>query len=92
MKSVSDADREAEIDRLLGDKLLFDMKAPQAFGGPSPATLYRAVRANLFPVVRNGGRTRLTRVTMKKILLEGVGYIPWRPDGSDRNAIANVDA
>jgi hypothetical protein len=92
MKSVHNADREAEIDRLLGDKLLFGMTAPQAFGGPSPATLYRAVRANIFPVVRNGGRTQITRATMKKILLEGVGYIPWRPDGSDRNAIANVNA
>jgi hypothetical protein len=92
MKSVHNAGREAEIDRLLGDKLLFDMTAPQAFGGPSPATLYRAVRAKIFPVVRNGGRTQITRETMKKILLEGVGYIPWRPDGSDRNGLANVDA
>jgi hypothetical protein len=78
MKSVPDARREIDIDRLLGNKLLFDMTAPKSFGGPSPATLYRAVRANIIQVVRNGGRTRLSRATMKRILLEGVGFIPWR--------------
>jgi hypothetical protein len=90
MKPVPDARRQADIDRLLGDKLLFDMKAMQPLGGPSAPTLYRARRAGLLDTVKNGGRTSLTRETAKRILLEGLGFIPWRPDGSDR--IVNTDA
>ena len=68
----------ADLERILGDKLLFDLRAPQAFGGPSSPTLYRALNAGLLPVVKNGNRTMLTRATMKKILLKGLGAIPWK--------------
>jgi hypothetical protein len=65
-----------DLDRLLGNKALFDLQAPKTFGGPSSPTLYRALRAGLFPVVKNGNRTRITRETMKMILREGLGRIP----------------
>jgi hypothetical protein len=68
----------ADLERILGDKWLFDLRAPQAFGGPSSPTLYRALNAGLLPVVKNGNRTMLTRATMKKILLKGLGAIPWK--------------
>jgi hypothetical protein len=67
-----------DLDRLLGDKMLFDLRAPQTYGGPSSPTLYRAKRAGLLPVVKNGNRSMLTRATMKKILTEGLGPIPWK--------------
>jgi hypothetical protein len=65
-----------DLDRILGDRMLFDLRAPHTFGGPSSPTLYRALRAGLLPVVKNGNRTMLTRATMKKILTEGLGPIP----------------
>jgi hypothetical protein len=69
-------EEEALLERLLGDKALFDIRAPQTFGGPSPPTLYRALGAGLLDVVKNGNRTSLTRATMKRILLQGLGPIP----------------
>jgi hypothetical protein len=64
-----------DLDRLLGNRML---RAPQTFGGPSVPTLYRAWRHGLIEVVKNGNRTMLTRATMKKILTEGLGPIPWK--------------
>jgi hypothetical protein len=66
---------EEEIDRLLGDRILFDITDPQKFGGPSPPVLYRAWRGGMIELLRIGGRTKLTRVTMKRILLEGLGRV-----------------
>jgi hypothetical protein len=67
-----------DLERLLGDKALFDLRAPQTLGGPSQPTLNRARRAGLLPVVKNGNRTLLTRATVKRILTEGLGPIPWK--------------
>jgi hypothetical protein len=67
-----------DLDRLLGDKMLFDFRAPQTYGGPSSPTIYRAWRHGLIDVVKNGNRSMLTRATMKKILTEGLGPIPWK--------------
>jgi hypothetical protein len=71
-------DRDADLDRLLGDKLLFDLTAPQTYGGPSKPSIYRARDAGLVEFVKNGNRSMLTRATMKKILTTGLG--PIRPD------------
>jgi hypothetical protein len=57
---------DADLDRLLGDKLLFDLKAPQTFGGPSKPSIYRARDAGLVEFVKNGNRSMLTRETMKR--------------------------
>jgi hypothetical protein len=79
-KSASPAVRarsleEEEIDRILGSRLLFDVTEPQEFGGPSPPVIYRAERAGMIELIRTGGRTKLTRATMKRIALEGLGPV-----------------
>ena len=66
---------EVEVDRLLGDRALFDISDAQVFGGPSPPVLYRAWRGGMIELVRTGGRTKLSRATMKRILLEGLGRV-----------------
>jgi hypothetical protein len=68
---------EADLDRILGDRALFEISEPQKYGGPSPPTLYRAVRAGKVKVIRNGDRTRITRGEMKRILLKGIGPVPF---------------
>jgi hypothetical protein len=72
----ADNQADADLERRLGDKLLFDLKAPQTLGGPSRPTLYRARDAGIIEFVKNGNRSLLTRATMKKILREGLGHIP----------------
>ena len=59
IKPFPSAEEEAEIDRLLGDQLLFDVDEPQKRGGPSPPVIFRAERAGLIELLRNGGRTKL---------------------------------
>jgi hypothetical protein len=66
-----------DIDALLGDKALFTLDEPAKYGGPSRPTLFRARKAGILPVVKNGSLTRITRATMKRILVEGLGHIPW---------------
>ena len=66
---------ETEVDRLLGKRALFKMAEVRAMGGPSVPTLHRAARAGLIKVVRNGSSSDLTRATVKRILLEGLGPI-----------------
>jgi hypothetical protein len=80
MKNPADPARETDIDRLLGKKALFNMRELKPLGGPSSPTLYRARRAGIIETVQNGGRTTLTRATVKRILLEGLGSIPWRKE------------
>ena len=67
-----------DLDRLLGDRALFPLTEPQKHGGPSAPTLYRAWRHGLIEVVKNGNRSMLTRATVKRILTEGLGPIPWK--------------
>ena len=67
---------EEEIDRLLGDRALFDVGDPQKFGGPSPQVLYRARRAGMIETVEMGGLTKLSRATMKRLLLKGLARVP----------------
>ena len=68
---------EEEIDHLLGDQLLFDLDEPQKRGGPSEQVIRRAERAGLIELLRTGGRTKLTRATMKLIMMEGLPRIPF---------------
>jgi|SRR5580693_5960791 hypothetical protein len=68
---------EEEIDRLLGDQLLFDVTDPQKFGGPSVPVIHRAERAGLIELVRTGGRTKVSRATMKLIMMKGLPRIPF---------------
>ena len=68
---------EEEIDRLLGDQLLFDVTDPQRFGGPSVPVIHRAERAGLIELVRTGGRTKVSRATMKLIMMKGLPRIPF---------------
>jgi hypothetical protein len=66
---------EEEIDRILGGRALFDIDDPQKFGGPSPPVLYRARRAGMIEMIEVGGRTKLSRATMKRLLLKGLGRV-----------------
>lgn len=66
---------EVEIDRILGDRALFDVTDPQKFGGPSPPVIYRARRAGMIELIDVGGRTKLSRATMKGLLLKGLGRV-----------------
>jgi hypothetical protein len=66
---------EVELDRILGDRALFDITDPQKFGGPSPPVIYRARRAGMIELVDVGGRTKISRATLKRILLEGLGRV-----------------
>jgi hypothetical protein len=75
-KIEAQGEQDADLDRLLGEKLLFDLKAPQRLGGPSKPSIYRARGAGLVEFVKNGNRSMLTRATMNKILREGLGHIP----------------
>jgi hypothetical protein len=68
---------EEEIDRLLGERALFDVGDPQKFGGPSPQVIYRARRAGMIETVEMGGLTKLSRATMKRLLLKGLGRVPF---------------
>jgi hypothetical protein len=68
---------EDEVDRLLGRRALFKMREVTEMGGPSPPTLYRAAREGLITFVKNGSSSDLTRATVKKILLQGLGPIPF---------------
>jgi hypothetical protein len=68
---------EAELDRILGDRVLFKLKSLQKFGGPSVQTLYRAARLGIIELVKNGSSTDLTRETTKRILLKGLGPVPF---------------
>jgi hypothetical protein len=91
---------EVEIDRILGDQALFDIDDPQKFGGPSPPVLYRARRAGMIETVPSGGRTKLSRATMKSLLLEGLGRVDFyypnskpkkKTGGSRRSPKVRVD-
>jgi hypothetical protein len=66
---------EEEIDRILGSRLLFDVTEPQKFGGPSPPVIFRARRAGMIDLIDSGGRTKLTRATMKRLVTEGLGRV-----------------
>ena len=82
-----EAEEEEEIDRLLGDRALFDVDDPQKFGGPSPPVIYRARRAGMIELVDVGGRTKISRATMKSLLLKGLGRVDFyytnsKPKGS----------
>ena len=79
---------EDEVDRLLGKRALFKMAEVREMGGPSPLTLYRAAREGLIELVKNGSSSDLTRGTVKRILLEGLGPIPflYGKDGENKSA------
>jgi hypothetical protein len=66
---------EIEVERLLGKRALFKMSEIRGMGGPSVPTLQRAAREGLITVVRNGASADLTRATVKRIFLEGLGPI-----------------
>jgi hypothetical protein len=68
---------EIEVDRLLGDRALVKLDALQPMGGPSRPTLHRAQRAGMIEFVKNGRSSDLTRATAKRILLKGLGPIPF---------------
>ena len=77
----------AEIDRLIGDRALFDIDEPQKFGGPSPPVIYRARRAGMIELVDVGGRTKISRATMKRLLLEGLGRVDfYYPNSAPKGA------
>jgi hypothetical protein len=83
----SPEEEEVELDRLLGDLALFDITDPQKFGGPSPPVLYRARRAGMIETVEVGGRTKLTRATMKRLLLKGLGRVDfYYPNSAPKGA------
>jgi hypothetical protein len=72
MPITVDEELDAELDRILGDRLLFDLNEPQRYGGPSVPTLYRLRRDGFVEFVKSGCRSKLTRPMMKRILGKGV--------------------
>jgi hypothetical protein len=78
MNTEQKARDEAEVDRLLGNLALVKLGAMQGLGGPSSPTLYRAAKAGLIEIVRNGRSAALRRGTAKQILLEGLPKIDFK--------------
>jgi hypothetical protein len=72
MPITLDEELDAAIDRVLGDKLLFDLTEPQRYGGPSVPTLYRWRRDGLIDFTKSGALSKLNRPTMKRLLGKGV--------------------
>ena len=70
--TIEKSELEAELDRILGDRLLFDLPEPQKYGGPSVPTLYRMRQDGLIDFVKSGCRSKLSRPTMKRLLGKGV--------------------
>jgi hypothetical protein len=70
--TVEKSELDAELDRILGDRLLFALTEPQHYGGPSVPTLHRWRRAGLIDFVKSGRRSKLSRPTMKGLLGKGV--------------------
>jgi hypothetical protein len=75
MQVTADGEWEAELDRLLGPKLLFDLDEPQQLGGPSVPSIYRYKALGLINFVKSGGRSKLNRPTMKRVM-RGVTLTP----------------
>jgi hypothetical protein len=69
---------EADVDRALGDKMLFDIPEARRFGGPTPPVIYRARRAGMIELISIGGRTKIPRAEMKRILLGGLGKVSFQ--------------
>ena len=55
MPITIDEELDAELDRILGNRLLFDLDEPQRYGGPSVPTLYRMRRDGLIEFTKSGG-------------------------------------
>ena len=72
---IAKSPEEEEIDRLLGDLALFDIPDAKKFGGPSPPVIFRARHAGMIELVDVGGRTKISRATMKRLLLKGLGRV-----------------
>ena len=53
------------------------MREVTEMGGPSVPTQQRAAREGLIKVIKNGASADLTRATVKRILTEGLGPIPF---------------
>ena len=53
------------------------MPEAQEFGGPSPSVVYRAARCGMIELTRIGGNTKIPRSEMKRILLDGLGRVPF---------------
>jgi hypothetical protein len=82
---------EEEIDRLLGDLALFDIADAKKFGGPSVPVIFRARRAGMIELVDVGGRTKISRATMKRLLIKGLGRVDFyyansKPNGAKKSA------
>ena len=72
MPITIDEELDTELERILGDRLLFDLTEPQRYGGPSVPTLYRWRREGQIDFTKSGALSKLTRPTMKRILGKGV--------------------
>jgi hypothetical protein len=70
--TIEKSELDAELDRILGERLLFDLTEPQRYGGPSVPTLYRMRGAGLIDFTKSGGLSKLNRPTMKRLLGRGV--------------------
>jgi hypothetical protein len=67
MPMTIDEEPDAELDRILGNKLLFDLTEPQCYGGPSVPTLYRMRRDGRIEFTKSGALSKLNRETMKRV-------------------------
>jgi hypothetical protein len=72
MPITIDEELDAELDRILGNRLLFNLNEPRRHGGPSVPTLYRMRRDGLIEFTKSGALSKLNRPTMKRLLGKGV--------------------
>ena len=70
--TIEKSELDAELDRILGERLLFDLTEPQRYGGPSVPTLYRMRRDGLIEFTKSGALSKLNRPLMKRLLGRGV--------------------
>ncbi len=75
MQITVEEEWDAVLDRILGDRLLFDLDEPQQHGGPSKPTLYRWRRDGRIEFTKSGALSKLNRPMMKKVM-KGVALTP----------------
>jgi excisionase family DNA binding protein len=64
---------DEDLDRILGDQLLFTIRDAAKLLNVSTPTVYRAMGRGTLPFVKNGNRRNITRPVMKRRIREGLG-------------------
>lgn len=64
---------DEDLDRILGDQLLFTIRDTAKLLNVSTPTVYRAMGRGALPFVKNGNRRNITRPVIKRRIREGLG-------------------